>query len=97
MSHVARNAKLARTILQGLVALNHVSIERARGLILEARAFEAIFKSSVKTARRRRDAMRPRAKLGSSGSSVGGNLERSLETDDAEYAQAFRRFETKAY
>jgi hypothetical protein len=53
MSQVARSAKRARTILQDLVALNEVSIERARDLILEARAFETIFAVSLRTARRR--------------------------------------------
>lgn len=58
MSHVARNAKRARTILQDLVALNHVPIETAREPILEAHAFEAIFRACLKTARARRAAAR---------------------------------------
>jgi hypothetical protein len=53
MSVVARDAKGARALLQDFVALGHATIDEARSLILEARALEAIFRGSLKTARSR--------------------------------------------
>jgi hypothetical protein len=56
MSAVARNARRARTLLQDMVRANHITIEAARELILEARGLEAIFVASRNTARRRKRA-----------------------------------------
>jgi hypothetical protein len=56
MSAVARNAGRARTRLQDMVRANHITIEAARELILEARGLEAIFVASRNTARRRKRA-----------------------------------------
>jgi hypothetical protein len=46
ISVVAREAKRARGNLQMLLQLNHVTIESARDVLLEARALEAIFRAS---------------------------------------------------
>jgi hypothetical protein len=54
ISAVARHAKRARTLLLDLVQANHLSIELARELILDARGFERIFAAARNTARRRR-------------------------------------------
>src|SRR4051812_49142149 len=53
ISVVAREAKRARGNLQMLLQLNHVTIESARDVLLEARALEAIFRASRNTAKRR--------------------------------------------
>ena len=54
VSAVARNARRARTLLQDMVRANHITIEAARELILEARGLEAIVVASRNTARRRK-------------------------------------------
>ena len=56
ISAVARHAKRARASLLALVQANHLSIETARELILEAKALESIFTASRNTARRRKTA-----------------------------------------
>jgi hypothetical protein len=54
ISAVARQAKRARRMLLGLVQDNHLSIDTARELILEAKGLEAIFAASRDTAKRRK-------------------------------------------
>ena len=54
ISAVARQAKEARTCLQLLIQLDHVTIEAARELFLEAKGLEAIFKASRNRAMRRK-------------------------------------------
>jgi four helix bundle protein len=56
ISVVARHAKRVRRMLLALVQANHLSIETARELILEARGLEAIFTASRNTAKRRKAA-----------------------------------------
>jgi len=53
---VARQAKRAKAHLQMLLQLDHVTIESARDILLEARALEAIFRASSTTARKRQRA-----------------------------------------
>jgi hypothetical protein len=53
ISAVAIHAKRARASLQLLLQLNHLTIADARDLMIEARAFEAIFVKSRNTAKRR--------------------------------------------
>ena len=64
ISAVAIQAKRARAGLQLLLQLNHVTIADARDLMIEARAFEAIFVKSRNTAKRRhRDSLAGRIPL----------------------------------
>jgi hypothetical protein len=56
ISVVASQAKRARASVQMLLQLNHVTIEAARDVLLEARALEAIFRRSRETAKKRRRA-----------------------------------------
>lgn len=53
ISAAARHAKRATACLVLLLELNHVSIEEAREVILEARGLQAIFTASRNTAKRR--------------------------------------------
>jgi four helix bundle protein len=54
ISAAARHAKRARVLLLRMVELDHLTIEVARQLILEARVLEAILTASRNTARRRK-------------------------------------------
>ena len=64
ISAVARNAKKAKASLVMLVQLDHISIDVAREVILEAKALEAIFVASRNTAKKRaRGRMAPRRNL----------------------------------
>ena len=56
ISLVASQARRARASVQMLLQLNHVTIEAARDVLLEARALEAIFRRSRDTARKRHQA-----------------------------------------
>ena len=56
ISIVATQAKRARASVQMLLQLNHVTIETARDVLLEARALEAIFRRSRETAKKHRRA-----------------------------------------
>jgi len=56
ISIVASQARRARASVQMLLQLNHVTIEAARDLLLEARALEAIFRRSRETAKKHRRA-----------------------------------------
>ena len=56
ISVVASQARRARAAVQMLLQLNHVTIEAARDLLLEARALEAIFRRSRETAKKHRRA-----------------------------------------
>jgi len=61
MTHItaaARHAKRARTRLQDLMHLDHLTLEIARGAMLESRGLEAILSASRNTATRRRRARR---------------------------------------
>ena len=52
ISVVASQTKRARACVQMLLQLNHVTIEAARDVLLEARALEAIFRKSRDTAKK---------------------------------------------